>query len=422
MNMRIAGFLLTGSLLLGTGCSKHALPTDPVANSTGVASSSELEQLRSRQAHGAAAIVGQAPDGSMYALYRPEHWNRDLVIYAHGFIAPGFPLALPTNDYTEAVRDSLLAAGYGVAYSSFATNGLAVKDGIEDTGALPGLYRSRIGSPRHTYLMAHSLGGLIALALAERDPSHYDGAVTFSGLMGGSRAELAYVANVRVLFDYFYPGVLPGDLLHLPSTLDLNRDIIGPAVAAIQANPTGAAAMSQIRQTPLPFADPTELVQSIVQALSLQVIELGDLLQRTGGQSFFDNRHTVYDGPLPAPLLQDLNARVARFDMPSAAREFLARNYQPSGRLEFPLLALHTTRDPVVPIFNETDYAEKVQVAGRSRFLTQRIEDRYGHVGFPPDRIMAAFRDLVAMTRAHDGDEDHDQGHEHDDAAVVARR
>ena len=43
--------------------------------------------------------------------------------------------------------------------------------------------------------------------------------------------------------------------------------------------------------------------QSIVQALVLHTLELGDLLQRTGGQSFFENDHTVYDGPLPSPLL-----------------------------------------------------------------------------------------------------------------------
>jgi pimeloyl-ACP methyl ester carboxylesterase len=296
-----------------------------------------------------------------------------------------------------------------------------VKDGIEDTGALSDLYRSRLGAPRHTYLMAHSLGGLIAVALAERYPRRYDGAVTFSGLLGGSQRELAYIANVRVLFDYFYPNVLPGDLMHLPPTLDLNNDLINPAVAAITANPSGAAAMSQIVQTPLPFEGPTptgqqELVGSIVQALVLQALELGDLLQRTGGQSFFDNSLTVYDGPLPAPLLQDLNAHVARYDMPPAVRTFLTNNYEPTGRLEFPLLALHTTLDPVVPVYNETVYADKVRAAGRSQFLTQRFENRYGHVGFTSDQIMTAFHDMVDMTRRG-----HGRGEDRD-AVIAAQR
>jgi pimeloyl-ACP methyl ester carboxylesterase len=313
------------------------------------------------------------------------------------------PVALPTNDYTEAIRDSLLNDGYAVAYSSYASNGFAVKDGISDTRALSDLFHHRLGNPRHTYLMAHSLGGLIAVALAERYPRSYDGAVTFSGLMGGSRSELAYIANVRILFDYFYPGVLPGDLLHLPSGIDLQHDVIDAAGAAMTAHPERAFAISQIKQTPIPFADPGEIGPSIVQALVLHTLELGDLLQRTGGESFFENEHTVYDGPLPAPLLQDLNAHVARYEMPESAEEFLRRNYEPTGELEFPLLALHTTRDPTVPIFNEDLYAKRVQAAGRSNFLTQRTEDRYGHVGFPPDQIMAAFRDMVDLAEKRHG-------------------
>jgi pimeloyl-ACP methyl ester carboxylesterase len=416
VDKRFLGLLACGLVLGASGCSgRRLLPTDPTAGSSVEASAArQAADLSARHdRRGAAGIVGDAADGSIFALYRPDHWNGDLVVYAHGFIVPFLPIALPTNDFVEAIRDSLLSDGYAVAYSSFATNGFAVKDGIEDTGALSDRFRARLGSPHHTYLMAHSLGGLVAVALAERFPERYDGAVMFSGLLGGSRRELAYVSNVRVLFDYFYPGVLPGDLLHLPGTIDLNRDVIGPAVAAIQAHPEGAAAMSQVEQTPLPFADPNELVQSIVQALSLQVIELRDLLQRTGGQSFFDNEHTVYRGPLPAPLLRDLNAHVARYEMSGATEEFLRRDYEPSGRLEFPLLALHTTRDPTVPIFNETVYERRVRAAGRSGYLTQRTEDRYGHVGFPPHEIMAAFFDLVQMTR---------QVHRHEEGAVAERR
>ena len=415
MYRRICALLLTGLLLLGTGCSKRLLPTDPVVSQPALESlaSGQADPLSSRCDRGAATIIGNAPDGSIYALYRPDHWNGDLVVYAHGFVAPYLPVVLPTSDFTEVTRDSLLHEGYGVAYSSYATNGLAVKDGIEDTGALSDLYSSRLGRPRHTYLVGISLGGLIAVALAERYPWRYDGAVTFSGLVGGSRRELAYVANVRILFDYFYPGALPGDLLHLPSTLNLQHDIIDAAVAAIVANPSGAAAMSQITQTPIPFSNGDELVRSIVQALTLQALELGDLLQRTGGQSFFDNRNTVYDGPLPAPLLQDLNAHVARFDMPPSAREFLMRNYEPTGRLEFPLLALHTTLDPTVPVYNEAVYAEKVRAAGRSRFLTQRFEVRYGHVGFQPAQMLDAIHDVIDMSKKH---------HRHHEDDLVADR
>lgn len=417
MDKRLSTLLLAGLLLISSGCaSKKLLPTAPAATQSSLEAvpAGTAEDLSSRcRKGGAATIVGNAQDGSIFALYRPANWNGDLVIYAHGFIPAYLPVALPTNDYTEAIRDSLLNDGYAVAYSSYASNGFAVKDGISDTRALSGLFRDRLGNPRHTFLVAHSLGGLIAVALAERYPRSYDGAVTFSGVMGGSRRELAYVANVRILFDYFYPGVLPGDLLHLPVGTDLQHDVIDPAAAAMTAHPEGAFAISQIKQTPVPFASGPELVGSIVQALVLHTLELGDLLQRTGGESFFENDHTVYDGPLPAPLLQDLNARVARYEMPESAEQFLRRNYEPTGELEFPLLALHTTRDPTVPIFNETLFAERVHAAGRANFLTQRTDDRYGHVGFTPDQIMAAFREMVDLS---------EKRHRHHEDELVADR
>jgi hypothetical protein len=34
------------------------------------------------------------------------------------------------------------------------------------------------------------------------------------GLIGGSPLEVEYVGNSHVLFDYFFPGVIPGTLFH----------------------------------------------------------------------------------------------------------------------------------------------------------------------------------------------------------------
>ena len=51
------------------------------------------------------------------------------------------------------------------------------------------------------------------------------------GPLGGGRTETDYIGNVRVLFDYYYPWVIPGDVLHVPdmeysaSSEDLQRTI-----------------------------------------------------------------------------------------------------------------------------------------------------------------------------------------------------
>ena len=95
MNGRISVLLLTGLVLLSSGCSGKLLPTHPTAHQPAAQpfSSDQADLLSRRCDRGAATIIGNAPDGSIYALYRPERWNGDLVIYAHGIIAPFLPVA-----------------------------------------------------------------------------------------------------------------------------------------------------------------------------------------------------------------------------------------------------------------------------------------------------------------------------------------
>lgn len=40
-------------------------------------------------------VDGEHGPGARYAIYRPAEWNGRLVVYAHGFIDPAAPVALP---------------------------------------------------------------------------------------------------------------------------------------------------------------------------------------------------------------------------------------------------------------------------------------------------------------------------------------
>jgi pimeloyl-ACP methyl ester carboxylesterase len=409
-------FPLAMLLVLGSSCGKQLLPTQPT---TETIRRDPVEALRASHDHGAAQIIGTTHSGAQFALYRPDHWNRALVLYAHGYTAPSEPIHLPPIDN---LRDQLLGMGFAVAYSSFSENGLAIKDGIRQTERVEELFAERLGRPRRTFLIGTSMGGVIAVALAERDPEHYDGLLTVSGLIGGTRGLIDYIAHVRVLFDVYYPGVLQGDLLHIPPGLDLNRDVIGPAVRAMTANPQGAAIISQLVQTPVPFASGPELVGSIVQALALHFIELGDLLRRTEGDSFFDNSNIQYSGPLPAPVLADLNARVARYRSTRDAQEFLDDYYEPSGRLRIPMQTLYNERDPVVNAFNESRYRTRVARRGEDELLVQRAFPRYGHSErFTPDEVSQAFAELVRRAGSRERDDGDDHDHDSDSRAVATR-
>jgi hypothetical protein len=176
-----------------------------------------------------AAVGGVTSSGAEFLFFVPgvldlplplggpkDHWGRSLVLYARGYIPTsepvGFPkdgsggLALPGD--VLALRNALLCQGFAVGASSYSANGLAIREGIEDTHALNGIFELLpFGSPVKTFVMGQSMGGLITVALMESFPDVYDGALPTCGPTGGSLAQLQYIGHVRVLVDYFFPSL-----------------------------------------------------------------------------------------------------------------------------------------------------------------------------------------------------------------------
>jgi poly(3-hydroxybutyrate) depolymerase len=157
-------------------------------------------------------VTGRTGPGALYAFHVPQAWNGALVLYVHGFRDADSPPDLRDQDNLEDFRQALNARGYAVGYSSFSENGWAVRDGAQRTHELNGLFAARFGRPTRTYLVGHSLGSLITLNLVERYPAHYAGALPVCGILGGGQTTIDYIANIRLLFDFFYPGALPGDV------------------------------------------------------------------------------------------------------------------------------------------------------------------------------------------------------------------
>lgn len=335
-----------------------------------------------------------------YAILVPDAWNGDLILYAHGFVDTDEPLELPTKDNVPAIRDRYVADGYAFAYSSYRANGLAVKDGVWATQTLEALFRSQVKTePAHTWLVAHSLGGLVAVDLAEKHPAEYDGLLTFSGMLGGSMAQLDYVGNVRILFDVLYPGVIPGSVLDVPEDYTVAQ-LMADVVAAVTAWPDGAWIISQIDQTPLPFTNGNQLVESLIRALGFNVRGIHDVLERTHGQTPIDNMDTVYTNSaanLPPAVVQMLNAMAQRYDRTPGAEAILSHYYEPTGRLTIPMVTLHDRWDPTVPLFSEELYEYKIQLHGNPSLCDMQVINRYGHCDFSADEAAAALADLVAL-------------------------
>lgn len=357
------------------------------------------------------AVAGHAPlavieeigtkNGAQYALFVPEGWNGRLVLYAHGFIDPEAPIALPdvapadVAPWVVELRDTLLAEGYAVAYSSYAENGWAVKDGAARTHELRELFIARAGVPTHVYIAGRSLGALITVMLAEKFPAAYQGALAMCGPVGGGKLEIDYVGNVRVLFDYFYPGVIPGDAVNVPP-MEFTADspVVQAIIAAILADPVSAVELASVEQVKLPYTTPGQLINSIVRVLGYHVRGTNDLLARTGGEVPFGNIGTWYKG---LGLLRDaaMNAGVQRVSAEAGGIRYLNDYYRPTGNLATPLLTLHTTMDPDVPFTHEAALAKIVAAARKSQWLAQQSVVRYGHCNVRPAEVARTLARLV---------------------------
>ncbi len=382
MSVRTA---VCSGLLLFAACAESTrspvMPTDP--NLTAKLSSN-TDQI----------VDGSFGPGALYRLARPVNWNGGLLVYAHGYVSPDQPVALPIEG--DLLISLLAPQGFAVAFSSFSENGWAVKDGAQRTHQLLGIFTSKFGKPKRVYVGGASMGGLIAIKLTETHPKTYGGALAACAVAAGLPGLLDYQANTRNLFDFFYPGVLPGNAAYLPPGTDINTGIIGPAVAAMTINPDPAFTLVSIDQTPVPWATPAELFESIVTALAGNAFSLAELKTLTNGKPYFDNRSTNYSSALlPAPLLAAINAGVGRFAASPSAVQTLDHNYAPSGNLRIPMLMLSNARDPVVPGFNQASYLSAVLANGAGNLLVQRQVPIYGYCVFTPTELGTAVTDLV---------------------------
>ena len=396
---------LAGAAVVAAGCADPGRtdPTAPIVPTAlgNVTSETSTDFWQS-------IITGETGPGSAYAIYVPRSWSGDVVFYAHGIRDVLDPVGLQDQDNYRAVRDGLGAAGFAIAYSSFSANGYDVADAGRRTHQLRGLFVSRFGQPAHSYLFGHSLGALAAMRLADQYPTQYDGIAPVCGIVGGTTVQLDYVVNVRALFDYFYPGILPGTASEPVPGYVIDGAKQNQIIAAVSANPLGLAVIASTEQTKLEFTNSTELVTSLINALHYHTRGADNVLTFTHGKFPVSNVGLTYSPrqdlilpPLTLPLLTGLlaqvNAQIPRFAADRAGAVWAANNYTPSGSLNLPTITLHNRWDRLVPYFHETIFAKRVADAGASSRLVQRSNMAwgYGHCAIAANVQVQAITDLA---------------------------
>ena len=389
--------LFCATLLL-LSCGRND-PLSPRSAETGPLASQPIQALRASRTlseSGPQHLSGTIGPGALYEIDVPAEWNGDLVLYAHGYTLPQLPVSVPNaSDGAGAIRTQLVERGFAVAVTSFSENGYAAAEGARQVHQLRGLFVDRVGNPNRVFLIGQSLGGLIGIELAEKHSAEYAGALLVSGVLGGTRRQVNYVGDTRVIFDCLWPGVIPGTVTDVPDGAFPQ----GAILQALASDPAKLGALLCTFRDPrfrLPGTTPTQFVTSAVRVLGFQWLAAEDLIARTHQHELYDNDDVAFVGCAPPAVLAGINQCFVRYSSTPDAEAFMRSNYEPSGVLRIPVLAVHAQFDPVVPAGHEAVYAEKAAAAGSLGNLVQCVPPRYGHTeAFQAQEVVQAFEALV---------------------------
>ena len=229
----------------------------------------------------------------------------------------------------------------------------------------------------------------------------FAGGLALCGSYGDFSRQINYFGDFRVVFDYFFPGLMPAEPLNIPDWLINDWDTYyQTTIQPVLENPANAPEIEQLLTVvgaPYDSAFPMTNTLTIQGLLWYNVFATNDGAAKLGGQPF-TNTIRMYAG---SDDDHALNAGVARFSADQTALDEIAANYQTSGELTVPLVTLHTTGDPIAPSWHATVYGDKVVAAGRSIWYDHVAVDRYGHCAFTPAEVLAAFGRLVEMAHTH---------------------
>jgi pimeloyl-ACP methyl ester carboxylesterase len=247
-----------------------------------------------------------------------------------------------------------------------------------------------------------SEGAAVAVLAGERYPQLFDGVLAACGPIGDFRGQLDHLNDFRVLFDFFFPGVIPGSPIDVPVGAVqawLSGVLQAQVLAALQANSANAIALFTAAGIALPPGPPPEYVAEFtVRLLAYNILGTGDVQERIGQP--YDNTTRVY--PLPAD-----NDDVARFAAEQRALSLL-KKYETNGRLRVPVVTIHNLNDPIVPFEQVSVYEAKAEAAGAGDLLTAYpvpLASPFGHCVFTLQEVQGALALLLTQVGQSTGGE-----------------
>ncbi|MGD8751630.1 MAG: hypothetical protein PVG14_09430 [Anaerolineales bacterium] len=340
------------------------------------------------------------------AVYRicmpaPGAWNDDLVVFAHGYVAPNLPVAIPENQLVlpdgTSIPQIINQLGYAFATTSYATNGLAVKQGVSDLLELVDIFNNEESPPGRVYLVGASEGGLITTLGVEAHPEVFSGGLAACGPVGDFRKQVDYWGNFRASFDYFFPEhPIPNDPIDIDESIWPDWETVyEPAISAsLYARPDATRQLLRVAKAPVDSNEPATIADTVTGLLWYNVFATNDGVDKLGGNPFDNSRHWYWGSKNDLRL----NWEVERFEVDPAALAEIEAHYQTSGEIPTQLVTIHTTGDPIVPYWHVWLYRHKIYQSGSWYRYSNLPIHRYGHCNFKPTEVLAAFGLLVLKT------------------------
>jgi hypothetical protein len=264
------------------------------------------------------------------------------------------------------------------------------------------------------------MGGNIVMALIEKHPRAFVGAMTACGVTGDWETEIGHLVDLRAVYDAETRGTdyaLPGDhdlarnaLSPTPPTgLGFSRPAwlfmqitrmsrpIGKLFTAAREHPGGpeAAMVARIAAAAGADANPASFMFPIMTAM----VGMDDMRVSFGGV-VYGNVGKHYPGPIA------LNQSVARVAADPGAVAFADEWYRSTGRFAIPLVSVHNRHDGLVFADQATLLRDRVMAAGDDRnFLllwapSQQKEipgtglSGWAHCGFTPRQAAVMWQTL----------------------------
>ncbi|OQR60302.1 hypothetical protein B6E66_30805 [Streptomyces maremycinicus] len=381
-------------------------------------------------------VEGQLPSGATYMMDMPADWNGTVLLFSHGY-TPG--PANPAQDAPgAATKTLLLAQGYALVGSSYATTGWAVTDAVPDQLAALAVFTGRFGAAGRTIAWGQSYGGLVTTAIAERHPDRIDGSVALCGLVQGG------VANWNNTLD---PAFAVKTLLASGSGVPLvgfadqaaATDAANTLTAAVDSAQSTAAGRARIALAaalhdipvwnqptqPRPAAtdwdaqqaNQYDAVKGLLKVAAFdwrqeaEVRAGGNMSWNTGvdyakllGRSSVRKEVTELYRKAGLSLTADLATlnHAPRIAADPAAVAWMSGTSSFTGELTKPQLSVHTVGDALVPVQTESALRRAVTAAGSSALLRQAYVDNAGHCTFSPAEQLAALHALEdRLTTGH---------------------